>query len=63
APVFWMAWIWGIVTIAGGWFLLHPGMGLGWALSRTERPWKGRVMGLLAHSVFALGLWATALAL
>ncbi|WP_420327949.1 DUF2938 family protein [Mameliella sp.] len=60
APAFWKAWIWGIVTIAGGWFLLHPGMGLGWALSRTERPWKGRFMGLVAHSVFALGMWAAA---
>lgn len=60
APAFWMAWIWGIATIAGGWFLLHPGMGLGWALSRTERPWKGRFMGLVAHSVFALGMWAAA---
>jgi len=38
-------------------------MGLGWALSRTERPWKGRVMGLVAHSVFALGLWAAGLLL
>ncbi|MEC3861941.1 DUF2938 domain-containing protein [Mesobacterium sp. TK19101] len=60
-PVFWKVWIWGIVTIAGGWFLLHPGMGLGWALSRVERPWTGRAMGLIAHTVFALGMWLTAL--
>jgi hypothetical protein len=63
APSFLPAWIWGIVTIAGGWLLLHPGMGLGWAVARTERPWKTRAMGLLAHTVFGTGLWLTALML
>lgn len=62
-PVFWPAWIWGIVTISGGWFLLQPGMGLGWALSKTEAPWTGRIMGLIAHTVFALGMWGMALGL
>ncbi|MGP6086907.1 DUF2938 family protein [Antarctobacter jejuensis] len=60
-PVFWQAWIWGIVTIAGGWFLLQPGMGLGWAASKTPNPSKVRGLGLVAHTVFALGMWGTAL--
>jgi hypothetical protein len=60
-PRFLPAWIFGIVTIAGGWLLLHPGMGLGWAASRTANPAKVRAMGLVAHSVFALGLYGTAL--
>ncbi|WP_417206117.1 DUF2938 family protein [Antarctobacter sp.] len=60
-PVFWQAWLWGIVTIAGGWFLLQPGMGLGWALSQTPQPWVGRIKGLIAHTVFALGMWGVAL--
>ncbi|CUH75350.1 DUF2938 domain-containing protein [Tropicibacter naphthalenivorans] len=62
-PTFWQAWLWGIVTISGGWFLLHPGMGLGWALSGVERPWKARMMGLVAHTVFGLGIWGMALGL
>lgn len=62
-PTFLPVWVFSILTIAAGWFLLHPGMGLGWALSRTAEPWKGRAMGLLAHTVFALGLWSVALLL
>lgn len=62
-PTLLPAWIFAIVTIAAGWFLLHPGMGLGWAASRTPNPAKTRTMGLIAHSVFGLGLWLTALML
>lgn len=60
APRFLPAWIFGIVTIAAGWFLLQPGMGLGWAASRTANPTRARVFGLMAHTVFALGLYGTA---
>lgn len=63
APRLLPAWIFGIVTIGFGWFLLHPGLGLGWAASRTTNPAKARVFGLAAHSVFGLGLWLTALLL
>lgn len=61
APTFLPAWIWGIITIGAGWFLMQPGMGLGWAASKTPNPTKVRLMGFLAHTVFALGLWGTAL--
>lgn len=60
APTFVPVWIFGLVTIAAGWFLLHPGMGMGWALSRTATPWQGRIMGLAAHTVFAIGMYAAA---
>ena len=63
APTFLPVWIFAIVTIGAGWFLLHPGMGLGWALAKTDNPWRGRVMGLLAHTVFGLGMYLTALAI
>ncbi len=63
APTFPPAWIFGIVTIGAGWFLLQPGLGLGWAASRTAQPWKVRGLGLAAHTVFGVGLWAVALAL
>ncbi|MCV2876848.1 DUF2938 domain-containing protein [Rhodobacteraceae bacterium XHP0102] len=55
-------WIFSILTIGAGWFLLHPGLGLGWALSKTATPWKARGLGLLAHTMFAFGMWGSALA-
>jgi hypothetical protein len=61
APSFLPAWIWGIVTVAAGWFLLQPGLGIGWAASKTPNPNKVRAMNLIAHTVFGLGLWITAL--
>jgi hypothetical protein len=57
APTFIPLWIFGLITISAGWFLLQPGMGLGWALSKTPNPTKGRVMGLIAHTVFSVGMW------
>lgn len=55
------AWIWAVITVAAGWFLLQPGLGIGWAASKTPNPTKVRVLNLAAHTVFGLGLWATAL--
>lgn len=56
-PTFLPVWIYAIATIAAGWFLLQPGMGLGIALSKTPAPNKGRVLGLIAHTWFGVGLW------
>ncbi|QWW67467.1 DUF2938 domain-containing protein [Rhizobium sp. WYJ-E13] len=61
APSFLPAWILGIVTVGAGWFLMQPGLGLGWAASKTPNPMKVRVLNLLAHTVFGFGLYATAL--
>lgn len=61
APTFVPAWIFGLITIAAGWFLMQPGMGLGWAAAKTPNPNKVRLLGLAAHTVFALGLYGTAL--
>lgn len=61
APTFLPAWVFSILMVGFGWFLLQPGMGLGWAASKTPNPWKVRGMNLLAHTVFALGLWVGAL--
>lgn len=61
APRFLPLWIYALVTVGAGWFLLQPGMGLGWAASRTPNPWKVRIMGLVAHTVFGLGMYAVAL--
>lgn len=61
APTFIPAWILGIVTVGAGWFLLQPGLGIGWAASKTPNPSKVRAMNLIAHTVFAIGLYGTAL--
>jgi hypothetical protein len=60
-PSFVPVWIFGLVTIAAGWFLLQPGLGLGWAAAKTATPWQARGMGLVAHTVFATGMWVTTL--
>lgn len=60
-PTFLPAWIWAMLTVAAGWFLLQPGLGIGWAASKTPNPNKVRALNLAAHTVFGLGLWLTAL--
>ncbi|MDX8524452.1 DUF2938 domain-containing protein [Mesorhizobium sp. MSK_1335] len=61
APTFLPAFILGIVTVGAGWFLLAPGMGAGWAASKLPNPMKVRALNLMAHTVFAFGLFSTAL--
>jgi len=60
-PTFLPAWIFAIVAVGAGWFLMQPGMGLGVAASKTPNPNKVRVLNLVAHTFFALGLYGTAL--
>lgn len=60
-PTFLPALIFGIITVGAGWFLLQPGLGLGWAASKTPNPNKVRSLNILAHIVFAVGLYCTAL--
>jgi hypothetical protein len=63
APTFLPFFVWGMLTIAGGWFLLQPGLGFGWAASKTPNPMKVRALNVIAHTIFAIGMWATALVL
>jgi Protein of unknown function (DUF2938) len=60
-PTFLPAWIIGLVTVGAGWFILQPGMGAGWAASLRPHPMRIRVLNILAHSVFAAGMFAAAL--
>ncbi len=62
-PTFIEAWVFALVTIGFGWFLLHPGLGLGWAASKVPEPGKARAMGLVAHTVFGVGLWGVSVIL
>lgn len=61
APTFLPAWILGIVTVGAGWFLLQPGLGIGVAASKLPNANKVRVLNLVSHTIFALGLFGTAL--
>jgi Protein of unknown function (DUF2938) len=61
APTFLPAFLIGMVTVGAGWFILQPGMGAGWAASLRPNPMQVRLFNLLAHTVFALGLFGTAL--
>lgn len=62
-PIFLPAWIFGILTVAAGWFLLQPGLGIGWAASRLPNAGNVRFLNLVAHTFFALGMYGTALLL
>ncbi|MER9006517.1 MULTISPECIES: DUF2938 domain-containing protein [unclassified Mesorhizobium] len=61
APTFLPAFILGMVTIGAGWFLLAPGMGAGWAASKRPNAMQIRAFNVISHTVFALGLYGTAL--
>ncbi len=61
SPTFLPAWILGLVTVGAGWFLLQPGMGAGWAASKKPNAMQIRMLNIAAHTVFAAGLYGTAL--
>jgi hypothetical protein len=63
APTFLPAWILGLVTVGAGWFLLQPGMGAGWASAKRANANQIRALNIVAHTVFAVGLYGTALAI
>jgi len=58
-PAMILAW----VLLAAPWFMMMPGMGMGIAGSRTPRPNITRLRSVMNHSIFGLGLYATAMAL
>lgn len=62
-PTFLPAFIVGIVTVGAGWFLLQPGLGIGWAASKLPNANQVRLLNLIAHAVFGAGLYGTALLL
>ena len=51
----------GVVTVGCGWFILQPGMGAGIAASKRPNANRLRLMNIIGHTVFAVGLWGTAL--
>jgi len=53
----------GLGTIVAPWFILQPGMGAGIAASRTPNPRAARIRNLATHTVYGIGLYASAVAL
>ncbi|HHQ2585175.1 DUF2938 domain-containing protein [Providencia rettgeri] len=63
SPILWPALFFCVITVAAPYFIMQPAMGAGIAASRTPNPNKARLMSLLSHSVFGVGLYLTALVL
>jgi hypothetical protein len=55
--------IFGIVTVAIPFFIMHPSFGLGLASSRAPNPTQARLRSLMSHAVFGVGLYISALAM
>jgi Protein of unknown function (DUF2938) len=53
----------GIGSVAAPLLLMQPAMGAGIAARRTANPTRARVQSLISHTVFGIGLYATAQAL
>ncbi len=53
----------GVLTVAAPFLVMQPGMGLGIAASRTPKPGLARLRSVATHTIFGLGLYASALVL
>lgn len=60
-PRFWPALVVGLATVGCGWFILQPGMGAGIAASKKPNAGQIRLLNILGHTVFGIGLYGTAL--
>ena len=62
-PTMLPALLFGIATVAMPFFVMHPSFGLGFAASKTPDPTQARLRSLLAHTIFGLGLYVSAVTL
>jgi hypothetical protein len=53
--------LFGIATVVFPLFILQPSLGLGVAASKSPKPAQARLKSLVTHTVFGLGLYASAL--
>ncbi|MCG8576111.1 MAG: DUF2938 domain-containing protein [Flavobacteriales bacterium] len=59
-PTLFPALIIGIVTIVAPFFIMQPAFGIGFAAAKVPDPTKARLLSLLAHTVFGMGLFLSA---
>jgi len=50
----------GVATVVFPFFVMQPGMGLGFAASKSPNPAQARLRSLTAHAVFGMGLYVAA---
>jgi hypothetical protein len=60
-PTLMPALVFGWATLVAPFFIMQPGMGSGIAASKTPKPNVMRFRAFLSHTLFALGMYATAL--
>jgi hypothetical protein len=60
APSLLPALIVGLATIVAPFFVMQPAMGLGFAASKTPNPAQARLRSAATHTVFGIGLYASA---
>ena len=60
-PTVWPALAVGLCTVVFPFFVMQPGMGAGFAASKTPDPNRARLRSLLTHAVFGLGLYLATL--
>jgi hypothetical protein len=63
SPTIWPALAVGLGTIVAPWFVMQPAMGAGVAASKTPDPRAARLRNLATHTVYGIGLYATAVVL
>jgi len=63
SPTLMPALIFGIVTVAFPFLVIHPAFGLGIAASKAPDPLRARLRSLMIHALFGLGLYVSALVL
>ncbi|PJZ84273.1 DUF2938 domain-containing protein [Leptospira harrisiae] len=51
----------GVGTISAPWFLMQPAMGIGFAASKTPKPYQVRIRNFAIHTVYGFGLYGSAL--
>lgn len=51
----------GILTTIAPFFIMQPSFGIGWAASKTPNPNKARLMSIIIHLVYGIGLYLSAL--
>lgn len=59
-PTLLPALLFGVVSVAAPFLAVQPGIGLGIAASKAPSPWKARLKSVITHSVYGVGLFASA---
>lgn len=60
-PTILPALVFGVVTVAVPFLVMHPSFGMGVAASKTPNPSQARLRSLMNHGLFGLGLYLAAL--